>query len=45
MYFSSQHELFETVLIVSRIKIIDDNSFRNCHVVYKYLATGLHLPM
>lgn len=28
-----------------RTKIIDDNSFRNCHVVYKYLATELYLPM
>lgn len=28
-----------------RTKIIDDNSFRNCHVVYKYLATELCLPM
>lgn len=25
-----------------RTKTADDNSFRNCHVVYKYLATGLH---
>lgn len=25
-----------------RTKAVDDNSFRNCHVVYKYLATGLH---